>query len=109
MEQVLGQLTVQDGIFALLFVALLVTFLKSNKKMEQRLIETDKFVRDELMQRLQQTSEILSCSTRISEIAVRRLMSQDGGTDSQSIDLATIKEFLQKEKSNKSANKRMEF
>jgi len=109
MEQILKQLTVQDGIFSLLFISLLYTFLKSSKKVEERLETTERYVRNTLLDVLTETREVLSHSTKINELAVKELVkinetwmsSPHANTNSEKIDLAELRSLLYADKNKK--------
>jgi len=109
MEKFLIELTSQQGVFAGLFVALLVFFgkyiknhnqeiVKLNHGLGKRLNEVEKYVKDTLVEILVETRAVLTHSTKINEMALRELQKKQGDkamTDTQELDKIELKKLVE--------------
>jgi len=108
MEELVKELTSQQGVFAGLFVTLLVFFgkyvknhnkeiVKMNNGLGKRLNEVEKYVKDTLVEILVETRAVLTHSTKINEMALRELQKRQGVktmTDTQELNKLELKKLV---------------
>jgi hypothetical protein len=108
MDDFVTELTSEHGLFAGLFVALLVFFgkyinkhnkevVKMNHGLGKRLNEVERYVKDTLVEILVETRAVLTHSTKINEMALRELQKKQGDltvTDTQELNKVQLKKLV---------------
>lgn len=115
MEKLVSELTSEQGVFAGLFVVLLIFFgkyvkshnkeiLKINNGLGERLNEVEKYVKDTLVEILVETRAVLTHSTKINEMALRELQKRQGEksmTDTQELNKMELRKLVEECMENK--------